>query len=165
VLPCTTQIRQNVSKQKHANKNQAKLTASAHATRTRGFCSERKPVQNHSARKKKQGTTGKADQYLECCLERLFHYRNEITVHISNQRFQMNRTKREQKDPLYTFLAREKRSGQELTVLHERGELLDGLLGDGRHCRRQRGPTGGGKIGLLCSPFRVPFLPFLLPLF
>jgi hypothetical protein len=38
-------------------------------------------------------------------------------------------------------------------VLHERGELLDGLLGGGRHCRRQRGPTGGGKSGLLCLPF------------
>jgi hypothetical protein len=37
---------------------------------------------------KKQGTAGRADQYLECGLERLFHCKNEITSHISNQRFQ-----------------------------------------------------------------------------
>lgn len=46
-----------------------------------------------------------------------------------------------------------------LTLLHERRELLDGLLGGGRHCRQPK--TWGQKPGLFCL-FQLP-VPLLLP--
>ena len=47
-----------------------------------------------------------------------------------------------------------------LTLLHEHGELLDGLLGGDRHCRR-RWAWRGQKPGLFRFFFSSLFLPFL----
>ena len=54
-----------------------------------------------------------------------------------------------------------------LTLLHERGELLDGLLGGGRHCRRRWAWRGQkpGLFRLFSAPYSSPSslsLAFLL---
>lgn len=73
-------------------------------------------------------------------------------------------TKKYRRRKKILFLRREEEEQQHksrgLTLLHERGELLNGLLGGGRHCRR-RWAWRGQKPGLFRLFFSSLFLPFL----
>lgn len=110
---------------------------------------------------------GGADRHLECGLEGLLHCRKQGKQGAS----QRNKNKRERrKVGFIPFFETNngKKSKSWLTLLHERGELLDGLLRGGRHCRRRslRDEEEGETCGVLdvrsngekvesCLPFEL----------
>ena len=118
------------------------------ATRTKSVTKRQRSIRNRR-------TASGADRHLECSLERLLHCKKEISA----VQWPRNPSQRKKKMDLFLVLCKEdEHKNRGLTLLHERRELLDGLLGGGRHCRQPK--TWGQKPGLFCLfQLPVPLLP------
>lgn len=148
--PKSTKMRELIAKIDFKTRAKSAGVFVQKASRTKSGTKRQRSIRNRR-------TASGADRHLECGLEWLLHYKKEIAA-VQWPRNPNQRGKK--KMDLFLVLCKEdeEHKSRGRTLLHERRELLDGLLGGGRHCRQRW--TWSQKPGLFCL-FQLPVPPLL----